>query len=149
MRMRPYQKVLVGFTGVLVLLWAAHAVVVKSVCATETRMKTSFPVADIEVVYLSCDTIAKQDSIDVYFLKAGTNKQSPLIRWLYKKTLVFRYDPAVEDGPLPVIRASGRDRIVIAVPRVSSVLLKAKSWRNVSIDYEIGKTDYPEMDAHR
>jgi hypothetical protein len=50
---------------------------------------------------------------------------------------------------LPVIRASGRDRIVIAVPRVSSVLVKAKSWRNVSIEYEIGKTDYPEMDAHR
>jgi hypothetical protein len=64
-RMRPYQKVLVCFTGVLVLLWAAHAVVVKSVCTTETRMKTSLPAADIEVVYLSCDTIAKQDSIDV------------------------------------------------------------------------------------
>lgn len=149
MRMRPYQKVLVCFTGVLVLLWAAHALVVKSVCTTETRMKTSLPAADIEVVYLSCDTIAKQDSIDVYVLKAGTNKQSLLIRWLYKKTLVFRYDPAVEDGPLPVIRASGRDRIVIEVPRVSSVLVKAKSWRNVSIDYEIGKTDYPEMDVHR
>jgi len=145
--MRPYQKVLIFFTGILVLLWAARAVVVKSSCTSETKMKTSLPGEDVEVVYLSCDTLAKQDTIDVYLMKAGANKQSSLIRWLYKKTLVFQYDPALEDGPLPVIRVSGRNRIVIAVPKVSSVLVKTRNWRNVSIDYEIGKTDYPETDV--
>jgi hypothetical protein len=145
--MRLYQKILICFTGILVLLWAAHIVLVKSSCTAETKMKTSLPGEDVEVVYLSCDTLAKQDTIDVYFMKAGANKQPSLIRWLYKKTLVFRYEPALEDGPLPVIRASGRNRIVIAVPRVSSILVKFRNWRNVSIDYEIGKTEYPEMDV--
>jgi hypothetical protein len=145
--MRPYQKVLICFTGILVLLWAAHTVVVKIGCTTETKMKMSLPGEDVEVVYLSCDTLAKQDTIDVYVMNAGANKQPSWIRWLYKKTLVFRYDPALEDGPLPAIRASGRNRIVIAVPEVSSVLVKARNWRDVSIDYEIGKTDYPEMNV--
>lgn len=147
--MRFYKKVLIGSGAVLVLLWAAHAFVPTLTCASETMMRTSLPGEDVEVVYLSCDTLAKQDTIDVYLMKTGANNQPRLIRWLYKKTLVFRYDPASDDGPLPTIRASGPNRIVIAVPRVSSVSLERHDWRNVSVDYEIGHTDYPETDAPR
>jgi hypothetical protein len=140
--MKMYRKILICTVSALTLLWVVHAALVSSSCIAETKMRASFPGEDVEIVYLSCDTLAKQDTIDVYFLKAGANKQPSWIRWLYKKTLVFRYDPAFDDGPLPVFRASGPDRVLIAVPRVSSVLVKTKKWGNVSLDYEIGQTDY-------
>jgi hypothetical protein len=142
--MKPYKKILICIVSALALLWVAYAAIVNSSCIAETKMRASFPGEDVEVVYLSCDTLAKQDTIDVYFLKAGANKQPSWIRWLYRKTLVFRYDPAFEDGPLPVFRASGPDWVLIAVPRVSSVLVRTEKWGDVSLDYKIGQIDYAE-----
>jgi hypothetical protein len=141
--MRPYKKLLICAGAVVVLLWAAHAFILSRTCLSETRMKTSLPGEDVEVVYLSCDTLAKQDTIDVYLMSPGANNQPPLIRWFYKKALVFRYDPWSYDEPLPLIRATGPSGIVISVPRVSSVFWKNEKWKNVSIHYEIGQTEYP------
>ncbi len=104
--------------------------------------KDSLKKLDVELIYTSCDTLAKDESISVYLLKAGANKRPAPLRWLSEKTLVFQYDPALVDGPLPLIRETSDGAISISVPRVSSVLLQERTWENKPIRYQIGQIDY-------
>jgi hypothetical protein len=98
---------------------------------------------EFKTIYTNCDTLAKDEEISVYVSKSATSRESLFTRWLNRKTLIFSYDPGRYDNPLPSIQATGNDRILITVLRVSSINLQNRKWRNVSINYDIGHIDYP------
>ncbi len=138
-----------GGAGVLLLLGVAY-VLLASVglvpapftCMTETRARvTNLADGDFEITHTDCDTLAKEEFVSVWVAKA---KRGSWFAGLFPtRTLLFRYDPAMLDSPLPSIRAAGPHRIVISIPRVSSVMFQSRSWGDVSIDYEIEQVDYP------
>jgi hypothetical protein len=104
---------------------------------------TNLSGGDFEITYTNCDTLAKEEFVSVYVSKAGGNKTSLFARWLNKRTLLFQYDPGMWNSPLPLVRASGQNRILISIPKVSSVIFQSRSWENFPVDYEIGHIDYP------
>jgi hypothetical protein len=115
---------------------------------TETRMKIrNLSGEDFEVTYTNSDSLAKEEFVSVYVSKAGVNGESWVAKWFRNKTLLFRYDPAMWNSPLPAISVSGPNRILISIPRISSIIFQRRSWGNVSIDYEIGQIDYPGTGA--
>ncbi len=59
-----------------------------------------------------------------------------------RRTLLVKYGPIAQVA-LPTISVPEKDRIVIAIPWVSSVHAKRNRWRGMRIDYEIGKITYP------
>jgi len=119
-----------------------------STCMTESKVRiTNLSGGDFEITDTDCDFLAKEEFVSVYVSRARTNGGSLLAKWFRGKTLLFRYDPAMLDSPLPVIRASGSNRILISIPRVSSVMFQSKKWNNVSIDYEIEQVDFPVTGA--
>jgi hypothetical protein len=59
------------------------------------------------------------------------------------QTLLFEYDPVYWVG-LPTISISTNDKIVIAVPWVSSIVARRYEWRGVQIEYDIGKISDPD-----
>ena len=127
------------------VLWVAHRFVVNFGCETQTMAMSSLPAADVEVVYMNCDTLAKTESIDVYLMRPGGNRWPAMLRWIYGRTLVFRYDPAGingPDGPKPEVTEESAG-IHVTIPHVSSVQVEKDGWENKSIGYRIGKIDYP------
>ena len=113
-----------------------------SACTEETLRKETLKNEDVEVIYTSCDTLAKDESISVYLLKSGSNNRSGPMRWLNRKTLVFKYDPAMVDAPLPVVQEGNDGAISISVARVSSVMVQGQTWKEQPVHYEIGQIDY-------
>lgn len=96
-----------------------------------------------QITYTNCDTLAKQEAISVYASTTASRGESWFEKWLHRKTLLFRYDPSGRDKTLPSISATRRDRVLISVPEVSSILFQRPKWQNVSIDYRIERIDYP------
>ena len=94
--------------------------------------------AKIEIVYVSCDTLAKEEETDVY-LSPVTAQGTPGLK--NGRTLVFSYDPVGSDNSVPSITNPSDSTILITVPEVSSVIHQDRSWRGMSIEYAIGK-DY-------
>jgi hypothetical protein len=141
------RKLLAYLASALVLLGIAYVFLAAVGLAptpftrmTETKMKvTNLSSGDFEVTYTNSDSLAKEEFVSVYVSKSG---QSFFTKWIPRKTLLFRYDPAMSNSPLPSISASGSNRILISIPRVSSVIFQTRSWGNVSVDYEIGHVDY-------
>jgi hypothetical protein len=82
----------------------------------------------------------------IYVSKTEERGGSLFGRLFSRKTLVFRYDPAM-NSPLPLITASGPNTVLISISRISSIMFQSKSWDNVTIDYVIGQVDYPRTDA--
>jgi hypothetical protein len=149
-------KVLACYAGITALLGAAFVILVphgrvavlrtlfRGVCMSEDRMTISnLEGMEFKTIYTNCDTLAKDEEISVYVSKSATSRESLFTRWLNRKTLIFSYDPGRYDNPLPSIQATGNDRILITVLRVSSINLQNRKWRNVSINYDIGHIDYP------
>jgi hypothetical protein len=97
---------------------------------------------DYEVTYTSSDTLAKNEWISVYVSKTRSGVDSLVPDWLQKKTLLFRYDPAISIDP-PAIEEVGPHVIRISISRVSSIFYKRGSWDDLSIEYQIGSVDYP------
>jgi hypothetical protein len=97
----------------------------------------------IEVIYTNCDTLAKDESVRVYFSNAGQG-DSWLSKWRSHRTLVFEYDPGgLAGNPKPIIQSQDKARVLISVPTVSSISTQRKRWGDVSIDYKIGHVFYP------
>lgn len=118
--------------------------VFRGVCISEERMKISnLGGMEFRTIDTDCDTLAKEEEIGVYVSRSAVGTESLFARWLNRKTLIFSYDPGRYDNPLPSIQTTGNDRILITVPRVSSINLQNRKWHNVSIDYDIGHIDYP------
>jgi hypothetical protein len=153
-------KVFVYCAGIAVVLGAASVIFVPDarvavlrdlfpdVCLSENQMTIpNLSGMKFEVIYTNCDTLAKEEEISVYVSGADVNGESVLAKWSNRRTVLFRYDPWSNDTPLPSIQAAGNDRILISVPRVSSVDLQTRKWRNVTIDYNIGDIEYPQGGA--
>jgi hypothetical protein len=143
------KKAVAYCAGIAVALGTVYAIFVAvlkipGACITE-EMRTipNLSGMKFEVTYTNCDTIAKDEAVRVYVSRAAVPGESLLARWSNRKTLLFRYDPERYDSPLPSIVVPSNDRILISIPEVSSVSLKNRKWRNVSIDYNIGHIDYP------
>ena len=114
-----------------------------SACITETKMTlTNVAGADFEVTYADCDTLAKEEFVNVYISESETSSKFFWNRWRNKKTLLFQYDPD-DSLSLPTIKTTGPKKISISVSRVSSVLVQKKQWEHLSVDYEIGSVEYP------
>jgi hypothetical protein len=94
--------------------------------------------ADIEVKYTNSDALAKEETISVYISEARSNRLT-----FRHKTLLFRYDPGSEDEPLPSIASPTPNRLLISVPRISSISYKQTQWRGITVAYQIGRIDYP------
>ena len=97
----------------------------------------------VDVFYTNCDTLAKDESISVYFSRSAVKKDSWFARWRNQRALVFRYDPGRYDDPLPSITRPSLSTILISVPEVSSILYQSQKWQDVSVGYQIGKVYYP------
>jgi hypothetical protein len=96
---------------------------------------------DFEVEYSNCDTIAKDEAIWVFAIRAEDDNS----RWrrpLARRRLVFHYDPGRWDNPPPTIKATGNNRVLITVPEVSSIDEKNTMVGDTDVDYEIGRIDY-------
>lgn len=91
-----------------------------------------------EVEYKNCDTLAKDEAVSVYALETRPEARDPT-----RRALVFRYDPGGVQNQRPKITASGNHRILISVPEVSAVMVQLRNWRDVEIDYNIGKNMNP------
>jgi hypothetical protein len=114
-------------------------------CLTETKMKiANLSGMELEVTYTNCDVIAKDEFVDVYASPAiGRGWESFFARLLNRKTLIFRCDPGKPDDVVPTIKAAGDNRILISNPGVSSIFYQSRKWKNVSMDYAIGRIYYP------
>jgi hypothetical protein len=113
-------------------------------CQAEERLKIDDPAGfRLEVEYKSCDTLAKEESISVYATKGPFKSAGLFSRWRDQRTLLFRYDPGRWDNPLPSITRPSQSEILIAVPEVSSIEYQNRGWEKMSVNYAIGRVDYP------
>jgi hypothetical protein len=114
-------------------------------CNSETkRLVTDISGGDFEITYTNCDALAKEEFVSVYVTRTKGSGNPILAKLLNKRTLLFRYDPAMVDSPLPLVTTSSPGKVLISIPRVSSVLFQRRSWERTSIDYNIAQIDYPE-----
>ena len=97
---------------------------------------------DFEVEDTNCDTLAKDDAVSVFAVSPQMNKYRAS-RWITPRRLVFKYDPGGPDETPPAITATGKDRVLISLPRASSVFSKKSTVGDTDVDYNIGKIDYP------
>jgi hypothetical protein len=98
---------------------------------------------DYDVIYTNVDNLAKSEYISVYVSKSKIVRAQSSLHSIEKKTLIFRYDPALSDT-LPVIVSTGTNRIKISIPRVAQVFVQLRQLGDLSIYYDIGHIDYPD-----
>ncbi len=139
-----------GVSAVMVLAAAYIVLVLAGIapnrlsCNSQREIElTNISGHDFEITYTNCDGLAKEEFVSVYISSGKSSGKWWLPGWMSKKGLLFRYDPAMPNAPLPSIKASGQDKVVISIPRVSSIIFEIRKWKNLSVDYEIGRIDYP------
>src|SRR6185437_15715280 len=93
---------------------------------------------DFEISETDCDTLAKDASVSVLASKHGETKQ----------TLLFKYDPLWFE-PVPSITFLDQRTVKISIPRVSSLFFQRNQWNGLSIVYEIGANDFPDVQPER
>ena len=86
----------------------------------------------LSVKETDCDAIAKTDSIRVFIAKAGQGGGE----------LIFQYGPILNATP-PEFHVNARGDIVIAVSEIADIWVQRSRWRDVSIEYQIGRVQYP------
>ena len=133
------------FVGVVVLssvsyvLLRSVGIIDPSACISkELQTIPDLSGARVEVVYMNCDTLAKDEAISIYFSSATAKDEPWFLGWLNRRSLILRYDPTRPDYPMPSITQQAKDTILISVPEVSSVTHQDRTWRNISIEYAIG-----------
>lgn len=144
------RKVLFYCAGIAVALGAVYVILVATGIisldsyAEELMTIPNLSGMEFKVIYTSRARLFVTDyAVSVYARRAAIEGEPLLAKWLNRQTLLFRYDPVNYDNPPPSIKATGNDRILISIPRVSSVFFQNRKWRNVTIDYDIGHIDYP------
>lgn len=105
-------------------------------CITEPRGKVSdLSGHDFEISDTNCDTLAKDDAINVFASKTGKGD----------KTLVFKYDPGGPMGDVaPQIRLIGPNKIRISVTKIASIFSWRAQLEDLYVVYDIGKIEYPD-----
>jgi len=132
-----------GICAVCVAILFAYT---RNVCQTEERLKIEDPSGfTFDVVYESCDTLAKDEAISVYARKPAPKGTWPFSGWRNQRTLLFRYDPMREDSPLPTITRQSSSIILISIPEISEINYQKRKWENISINYDIGRVYYPPV----
>jgi hypothetical protein len=101
--------------------------------------------AEFHAININCDTLAKEEFVDVYAYKSDSSSVLP--NWLRRRTVVFVYDPGGPAESLPRFDLTGNNRIRISVPEVSEILYKQASWDGNVLEYDIGKVDYPSANV--
>lgn len=105
-------------------------------CITKSRKTISDPSGyDFEITDTYCSAIAHTATAYIYGWKRGERE----------RTLLFEYDP-VEIAGLPTVQLSA-DKIVITVPKVSSIFARRQTWRGMQIDYNVGRVIYPTKET--
>jgi hypothetical protein len=140
---------LVAAAGIAVVLGAGYSflrlvgILTPDACISE-GMKTvpSLSGAKVEVIYTNCDTLIKDETVNVYVSATETKEDLWLTKWLRGRTLVFSYDPGRDNRP-PVIESPAKDKVLISVSGVSQVFVQRRKWRGVSIYYSIGRVMNP------
>jgi len=136
--------VVVALGGICALCIAIRFAYTRNACQAEDRLKIEDSGGFIfEVVDESCDTLAKDEAISVYARKPVSKGAWGLFSWRNQRTLLFRYDPGRPDNPLPSIKHLSETTILISIPEVSSIVYQNRRWENMSVNYEIGRVDYP------
>ncbi len=148
---KAVRKVLVYGVGIAVALGLVYVILVVigaipngASFTVELMSIPNLSGMEFKVIYSSRARLFVTDhAISIYARRAALEEESLFAKWLNRQTLLFRYDPGSDTYHLPTINASGNDRILISIPTVSSVLFQNRKWRNVSIDYDIGRIEYP------
>ncbi|HWE85275.1 MAG TPA: hypothetical protein VG267_10050 [Terracidiphilus sp.] len=114
-----------------------------SSCITETEASLSNVAGwDFEVEDTNCDTLAKDEAVRVFAIRSDANLSS-LTRLLARRRLVFQYDPWNQDELVPSITATGKNNILISIPRVSYIYKKNSLIGRTAVAYDIKKVEYP------
>jgi hypothetical protein len=145
--MKQITRLLVGVLMILIVVSAAWFAIrwrIREVsCGDEETLKVqelgSFR---FEVTYLSCDTLAKDEAVRVY---GELNEKGNQIfaRWKLKRTLLLRYDPSGKESSLPSISQPSATTILIAVPKVSSIVYQRNNFANMKVEYRFEQMDSP------
>ena len=113
----PFYVVLASIAG----LWPYDP------CTTEIRNKIpGVSGLDFETTRTDCAAIAKWGWVSVFISVSGDAK----------KTLLFKYDPVVDE--LPTISVADPTHVTITVPRVAELFFQMHNWGDVHIEYRIG-----------
>jgi hypothetical protein len=138
-----------GAVSVLVLsaifiILRSTGVITKQACMSEQiGTFSNLSGLDFEVIYTNCDTLVKDETISVYASGAAASKrQSLLTKLMNRRTLIFRYDPGWNHRA-PFIRSLSKNRIIISVPELSSIVTQRRHWRDIWIEYNIERNLNP------
>ena len=112
---------LLGVCGILLLFHAYFS------CSVHREANISLGVHDFQIFRTSCGQFAKGESISVSINRKGTEKRD----------VIFEYEPD-ERNPLPNIKRTPDDQILISIPMVRSVFFKYDEWYGTGIRYDIG-----------
>lgn len=91
----------------------------------------------------TCNTFGSDQQIRVYARKRAPKGTWAFLDWRHPRTLLFRYDPGSSDDSLPSITRPSQSSILISIPRVSSIVYQNREWEGMSINYDVGRVDYP------
>ena len=120
-----------------------RSAVSRAVCDTDKKLNVEISGIRFEVEDVSCDVIAKDEEVNVYATKTTSEGHRFFPAWGNRRTLLFKYDPGRWDNPLPFITRPSKSSIHITVPEVSSIEYQIHKWDDISVDYDIGRVDYP------
>lgn len=109
-------------------------------CNVDVLAKPVVRTSRFEVVDVSCDTLAKDETVRIYTL---TSHRSWLGHTEDRETLLFGYDPGNSENNRPQIAIDMAGKLTITMPWISSIWYKADRWNGQLINYEIGRIDYP------
>ena len=93
------------------------------------------------MVETDSDTLAKEQFVSVYVYDSGS-RSNWLKRLVHPRVLLFRYDPWNWDEPMPTIESDRPGHIRISIPRVSSVVLQKRRFKQIDVEYAIGSVEY-------
>jgi hypothetical protein len=113
-------------------------------CETEELSKIEEPSGlTFEFEDTTCNTFGSDEQIRVYARKTTPKGTRAFLDWRHPRTLLFRYDPGSSDDSLPSITRPSQSSILISIPRVSSIVYQNREWEGMSINYDVGRVDYP------
>lgn len=151
MTSKPVKRLVVTLGTILLMLGAGYVLLLAigfmdpNACISETKGAIpDLSGARFEIIYTNCDTLAKDEAISVFISRSAVSRDSWFAKLRSRRSLVFRYDPGRPDNPLPHITNPSKSAILISVPEVSSIFYQNQRWQGLSIDYAIGKVDYPK-----
>jgi hypothetical protein len=98
---------------------------------------------DFEIIQSDCDSLAKEEFVNVYVRPARANRN--FLQSLFdKKNRVFSYDPGTAENPLPTITSPAPGHVLISVRALSSVILQETHWHGLEIQYDLRNVGGPD-----